>query len=261
MRSVRPSLLALLFLLSLSLNKTVWSTDIVPIRVFAAASLASVLEPIAQDFKAIHSQELLISYGASSTLARQIAYGAPADVFISANPRWMQTLVDAGLVQTEGVQILLHNRLLLVAPPESAFTPTNSLPSAAELEQLLGDKRLAVGDPQHVPVGLYAESALRVAGLWQQVQNKLAPTEDARSTLALLQRNEVPLGIVYRSDLVAVPKLRVISELPLPPGDLINYPIAAIGQNPTEGVQSLLNYLRSPTAKHLFEQQGFDLAN
>lgn len=233
------------------------SADQPPLHIFAAASLAAVLEDIGNLYQSNHQQPLLISYGASSTLARQISYGAPADVFISANPRWMQSLIDDNVIAATQSQELLHNSLLLVAPADSKIPTLEGPPSVEQLQAWLANGRLAVGDPQHVPVGMYAERSLRAAGLWQAAQSHLAPTEDARASLALLQRAEVALGIVYNSDLLSAPELKVISQLPLPEGEQISYPLAIVAEDSDGSRAQFVDFLRSEQAQSLFRQFGF----
>ena len=237
------------------------ASDQKPLHIFAAASLAAVMEPISQAYQAAHGQRVLLSYGASSTLSRQISYGAPANIFISANPRWMQTLVDNKLISAQQNQALLHNKLLLVAPADSPLESTGQLPSVEKLQDWLQDKRLAVGDPQHVPVGLYAAKALKAAGLWQTLEPRLAPTEDARASLALLQRSEVALGIIYQSDIAAAPGLKQLAELPLPEGEHISYPAAVITDDTQGSAERFMAFLRSPLATQLFIEMGFSPAS
>lgn len=254
-----PASLALLLaaLLALCVAAPARAQEQPPLRVFAAASLAAALEELATAFERRHGRALRISYGASSTLSRQIGQGAPADVFVSANPRWMQVLVDAGQVRDDAVADLVHNRLLLVAPA-GAPAGDGALPSAEQLLQRLGDGRLAMGDPAHVPVGLYAERALRAAGLWQTLAPRLAPTEDARATLALLARGEVPLAVIYRSDRALYPSLQELAELALPAGQRIRYPVAPVGAAAADpAVAALLDFLRSDAAESVFGRHGF----
>ena len=228
-----------------------------PLRLFAAASLAPALEPLAADYLAATGQRLLPVYGASSALARQIDRGAPADAFISANPRWMQTLIDSGVVDASQVRALLGNELVFAAPSNSPLNAIDTAPSEAQLNAWLDGGRLALGDPQHVPIGIYAERALRHASLWQNTQHKLAPTEDARATLALLQRGEVPLAVIYRSDLSSTPSLKAVAPLPLPSGEKINYPLAPV----SDIAEPLLRYLRSDAARTTFIDAGFTVLN
>ncbi len=228
-----------------------------PLLVFAAASLAAVMESIGAAYETEYDQAVQFSYGASSTLSRQISHGAPASVFISANPRWMQTLIDSGTVNTAQSKTLLHNSLVLVAPADSPLNTQDSLPTPAQLQLWLEDGRLAVGDPRHVPVGIYAKRALQSQGLWASVEPRLAPTENARASLALLQRAEVALGIVYASDLIAVPELRKIADIPLPSGERIHYPVAAIGPAPSVDTLRFLRFLSAEQAQQLFAEMGF----
>ncbi len=252
---------ALCFALFFYGSRLALSAEVKPLHVFAAASLAAVMQPISQAYQDATGQEVKLSFGASSTLARQISFGAPAHVFISANPLWMQSLIDSGVVETGKSQDLLHNSLVLVAPAGSTINSNKTLPTASELTHWLQEKRLAVGDPQHVPIGLYAEQALSAAGLWRSVENRLAPTEDARASLALLQRGEVALGIVYHSDLKAIPDLHLVAELPMPDGMKISYPVAVIGEKSHKSGTRFVNFLQSSAATHFFIEMGFSPAS
>ncbi len=145
---------------------------------------------------------MVSSFASSSTLARQIEAGAPADLFISADQKWMDYAVDKKAIDTATRQTLLGNSLVVVAPKASEqkdFT----IDSKTNWTSLLNGGRLAVGDPEHVPAGIYAKEALQKLGAWDTLSPKLAPAEDVRGALALVERNEAPLGIVYGSDAVA----------------------------------------------------------
>ena len=254
----KTATLLLLFLLSASFAA---ASEQKSLRVFAAASLAAVMEPISQAYQEAYGQQVLLSYGASSTLSRQISYGAPVNIFISANPRWMQTLIENKTISAQQSKTLLHNKLLLVAPEKSTIENTGNLPTAEKLQAWLKGHRLAVGDPQHVPVGLYAAEALKAVDLWDVVEPRLAPTEDARSSLALLQRAEVALGIIYQSDLATVPSLKKLAELHLPKGEQISYPAAIIGDDNDGSASRFMSFLRSPLSTQLFVEMGFSPAS
>lgn len=253
----RSRLSTVVFLLFIVSSKCVIAAEQRPLQVFAAASLAAVMEPIRQAYQDSHEQQILLNYGASSTLSRQISYGAPADIFISANPRWMQTLLDRHIISSGGSTNLASNSLLLVAPAGSSIPTSGQLPTAEQLKHWLQDRRLAVGDPLHVPVGLYAARALKFAELWNAVKTRLSPTESALSSLALLRRDEVALGIIYKSDLASAPHLLTIAELPLPSGEHISYPAAIIGEDESGEAERFMTFLQSAPVKRLFLEMGF----
>lgn len=156
---------------------------------------------------------MVSSFASSSTLARQIEAGAPADLFISADQKWMDYAVDKKSIDTASRQTLLGNSLVVVAPKASEqkdFT----IDSKTNWTTLLNGGRLAVGDPEHVPAGIYAKEALQKLGAWETLSPKLAPAEDVRGALALVERNEAPLGIVYGSDAVASKGVKVVATFP-----------------------------------------------
>ncbi len=255
-RSLGRALLIAALLLGHSAGSALASEG-APLHVFAAASLATVLPKLGDDFERQYGQTVRLSYGSSSTLSRQISQGAPAQVFISANPRWMQTLIDAQLVEPHNSRGLLRNTLVLVAPSSSSLPALEAPPSTEQLQAWLAHGRLAVGDPQHVPVGIYAKQALDALALWQSVEHRLAPTEDARASLALLQRAEVELGIVYHSDLIGLDQLKKIADIPLPKGQTIEYPVAIIGPDKSGQARAFVQFLGQPAAQRYFNQMGF----
>ena len=172
------------------------------ITVFAAASLTNAMQDIAAEYKKEKNVEVVSSFASSSTLARQIEAGAPADLFISADQKWMDYAVQKKSIDTASRTTLLGNSLVVVAPktsPQGEMTINKETPWTS----LLKDGRLAVGDPEHVPAGIYAKEALQKLGAWDTLSPKLAPAEDVRGALALVERNEAPLGIVYGSYAVA----------------------------------------------------------
>jgi molybdate transport system substrate-binding protein len=164
--------------------------------VFAAASLADITTAIADRFSGVSGEQVVLSFGSSSTLARQIEAGAPADVFISANQDWVDYVRDhAGYGEALP---LFSNRLVVVAPTDS-----EARVSLENLSEALGGRRLALGDPDHVPAGIYAKQALQAAELWEALEVQLAPAEDARAALRLVERGAAPFGIVYATDALA----------------------------------------------------------
>lgn len=183
------------------------------ITVFAAASLTNAMQDIATQYKKEKNVDVVSSFASSSTLARQIEAGAPADLFISADQKWMDYAVDKKSIDTATRETLLGNSLVVVAPKASAqkdFT----IDSKTNWTSLLNGGRTAVGDPEHVPAGIYAKEALQKLGAWDTTAPKLAPAEDVRGALALVERNEAPLGIVYGSDAVASKGVKVVATFP-----------------------------------------------
>jgi molybdate transport system substrate-binding protein len=223
--------------------------------VFAAASLSDALEEIVARSG---MPEVRTSYASSSTLARQIELGAPADVFISAHPVWMDYLARKGLIDGETRVDLLGNRLVLIAPRSSAVQI--EIRRGFPLAKQIGEGFLAMGDPEHVPAGIYARAALESLGVWSLVEHRITRSESVRAALALVSRGESPLGIVYGSDAVAEPAVRVLGEFPPRTHPLIHYPVACVEGHEHFASDSFLSYLRSPQAKAIFRRYGFETA-
>lgn len=203
--------------------------------VYAAASLTDVLQAIARQggYTGVR-----FSFGSSSTLARQIAQGAPAQLFISADEAWMDVAEQSGRLEPGTRRNWVGNRLALVAPgtgepsapPESAEAVAGTLRTALATQ----DARIVTGDPAHVPAGKYAQSALTSMGLWAEVEPRLARADNVRAALALVERGEAPLGITYRTDALASGKVRVVALFPAASHAPIRYPAALLkGANPT----------------------------
>jgi molybdate transport system substrate-binding protein len=223
--------------------------------VFAAASLKNALDDANAAYQKQSGVAVAASYAASGTLARQIENGAPADLFISADLDWMDYLEGKKLIRPETRRTLLGNALVLVAP--SGSTLHLVLAPGADLAGALGDGRLAIGDPQSVPAGKYARSALESLGLWPQVEAHLARTESVRAALALVSRREVPLGIVYATDAKADPGVDVVATFPESSHAPIVYPAAALAAGNNPKTAAFLDWLGSPAAAEYFTRQGF----
>ncbi len=172
------------------------------LTVFAAASLTDAMHDVAALWQAAGHPPFRASFAASSTLARQIEQGAPANLFASADEKWMDYLAQRGLIAADTRTDLLGNDLVLIVPADK---PTNVIIGPGfDLTTLLGPNgRLSVGDPAHVPAGIYAEQALKKLGMWDKVAPRLAPAADVRSALLLVERGEAPAGIVYATDAAA----------------------------------------------------------
>lgn len=178
-----------------------FSAQAEPLRVFAASSLAVPLTEIAEAYEAEENQEVTIVFASTSLLARQIFEGAPADVFISANESWMNYLQDSGDVGPAARQKLVSNELLMVFIPLTPDHPVaQSEITQDTLLRFLDGRRFGICDPSHVPCGIYAQQALKSAGLWETLESSLAYAPDARALLAWLDRGELGAGILYRSD-------------------------------------------------------------
>jgi molybdate transport system substrate-binding protein len=226
------------------------------VTVFAAASLTDAMKDVSAQWVKAGHQPLRMSFGSSSTLARQIEQGAPANVFASADQKWMDYLVQKMLILADTRKDLLGNDLVLVVP---ANTPKQlTIEPGFDLVGLLGPNgRLAVGDPAHVPVGIYAEQALRKLGIWSSIEPRLARTDDVRSGLLLVERGEAPAGIVYATDAAVSKGVMVAGTFPANSHDPVSYPFALTKAGDTTEARALLTYLAGPQARTVFEQRGF----
>lgn len=229
------------------------------LTVFAAASLKNALDEVAAGFRAETGAAVTLSYAGSSALARQIEQGAPADLFLSASPDWMDALARQGLIDPASRADLLGNRLVLIAPKPSDGAPPApfALRNGADLTGRLGDGRLALALVDAVPAGVYAKAALQSLGLWSAVAPKTAQTDNVRAALALVALGETPLGIVYATDAVAEPRVTVLAPVPAESHPPIRYPVAAVAGRANPLTPRFLAYLRGPAARAAFERQGF----
>jgi molybdate transport system substrate-binding protein len=226
------------------------------LTVFAAASLTDAMKDVSALWTKAGHPPLTLSFGASSTLARQIEEGAPAALFASADEKWMDYLAQKDLIAADTRKDLLGNDLVLVVPADKPIHVT--LGPDFDLLGLLGPNgRLATGDPAHVPVGIYAEQALRKLGWWDKVAPRLARTEDVRAGLLLVERGEAPAGIVYATDAAASKAVMVAGIFPASSHDPVEYPFAVVKAHDTPDARALLTFLEGPQAREVFVQRGF----
>lgn len=222
--------------------------------VFAAASLTNALQEVGDGFTKDASIPVKFSFAASSALARQIENGAPADVFFSADLQWMDYLQARKLIQSATRRDVLGNQLVLVAPVSSEITL--HIAPGFPLLAALGNGRLAIGDPDGVPAGRYAHEALEKLGLWNAVADHLARADSVRSALALVERGETPLGIVYRTDALIDKNVRLVDVFPDSTHLPITYPIA-LASGAKADAAKFLTYVQSPAAGRIFKRYGF----
>ncbi|HEV7432777.1 MAG TPA: molybdate ABC transporter substrate-binding protein [Steroidobacteraceae bacterium] len=226
------------------------------ITVFAAASLTDVLQELGADYAKQSGIKVECSFAATSTLARQIESGAHADVFFSADQEWMDYLDQRALIQKATRRNMLGNRLALVAPVTSVLQ-LQIKPNFPLLAALNGG-RLATGDPDSVPVGRYARSALTSLGVWNDVADRLVRADNVRTALAFVARGEVPLGIVYKTDAQIDKQVRIVDLFPADSHLPISYPIALTNTANTKAA-SLVEFLRGPVGTAAFEKYGFSV--
>jgi molybdate transport system substrate-binding protein len=223
--------------------------------IFAAASLKDALDAVNAAWQKKTGKQATISYAASSTLAKQIEQGAPADVFVSADQDWMNYLAERNLIKAGTRFDLLGNTLVLIAPKDSPATAKIG-PDFA-LAALLVDGRLAMADTASVPAGKYGKAALESLRVWGSVKDKLAQAENVRAALALVSRGEAPLGIVYGSDARSDPKVRVVDIFPAKTHPPIVYPAAETAASASPDAIGFLDFIKSSAAADIFEAQGF----
>lgn len=231
------------------------------VTIFAAASTGAAIDDIAQSYAETEPEteggaaDVRAVYAASSTLARQIAAGAPSDLYLSANQQWMDYLSENDLLEPGRQVTLLGNKLVLIVPKDSSLKTMNRLTSGS-LMALKGE-RIAIGDPDHVPAGIYARQALTALGVWSQLEPGAARTADVRAALALVARGEVAAGIVYRSDTVGRASVRVVATFPTDSHAPIVYPLAMVAGRSDPATNAFFDYLQGDTAREIFRRYGF----
>jgi molybdate transport system substrate-binding protein len=224
------------------------------LTVFAASSLTNALQEIGGAFTHDTGEPVRFSFAASSTLARQIESGVGANIFFPADSEWMDYLQARGLIDKGSRRDVLGNRLVLIAPADSKVN-LKIQPKFKLLEALNGG-RLATGDPDSVPVGKYAQSALTRLGLWARIVDRLVRAENVRSAMAFVARGEAPLGIVYATDAWVDKKVRIVDTFPADSHSPITYPVAATNIAHADA-QKFIDYLGNPASRAVFKKYGF----
>lgn len=227
-----------------------------PPTIFAAASLQPALDQLAHA-GTLGTPAPQMVYAASSALARQIEDGAPADVFISADQRWMDDAARHHAIVSGTRRNLLGNALVLIAPTRSRARADLTHGAAPLLEVLGQQGRLAIALPDSVPAGIYARQSLTHLGMWSALAPRMAMTRDVRAALNLVVLRQAPLGIVYRSDAVSEPRVKVLATFPPASHKLIVYPAAIVAGHDNAASRALLAALESPRARDVFTRWGF----
>ena len=223
-----------------------------------AVSLKDVTEQLGRDFMAARpGVTLRYNFGASGDLQKQIEAGAPADIFISANEEWMDYLVAKNLIATATRVSPVGNALVMIAPADSPLMAVE-IDRRLDIRALIGpDARIVTGDPTNVPVGMYAKKALENLGLWTSAEPLLARADNVRAALALVERGEAPLGIVYETDARASKGVRVVGTFPPESHPPITYPFAIIAGRDTPPVLSFFRYVTAGSAADVYKSLGF----
>jgi molybdate transport system substrate-binding protein len=235
------------------LAMTLPSLKAADITVFAAASLTDALKELGASYEKSSGDKVAFNFAASNTLEMQIKAGAPADLFFSADEPKMDDLAKAGLVAKESRKDLLSNSLVIVVPSDS----TAALNSAAGLEDPKFAK-IAIGQPQSVPAGIYAKAYLQKIGIWDKVSARVIPSESVRAALAAVETGNAEAGIVYKTDALHSKKVKIAFEVPAAEGPAIAYPIALVqGSKNAAAAKKFLDYLEEPGSLKTFEKYGF----
>lgn len=225
------------------------------VTVFAAASLKNALDTLAADFSAKSGHQVSVSYAGSGQLAKQIIAGAPADIFLSAAPDWMDQVEAAGLLVEKSRVDLLGNRLVLISHDLAA--PDISISEQTDFPAMLGREKLAMALVDAVPAGQYGKAALTTLGLWDGVKDHVAQADNVRAALTLVARGEAPLGIVYATDKAATDQVKIVGEFPAESYPPIIYPMARLTTGDHEASQAFYTALTSDAAAQIFQSEGF----
>jgi molybdate transport system substrate-binding protein len=226
-----------------------------PVTVFAAASLTDALKAAAARWQGQGRGPVVLSFGSSSAIAKQVEAGAPADIFASADEKWMKYLSDGNLMDAATIHRPVGNDLVMIAPADS--TTSITIAPSFDLVGALNGGRLSIGDPKGVPAGTYAKQALTKLGVWEAVELHTAPAENVRAALALVQRGEAPLGIVYSTDAHGAKGIKVIATFPDDSHDPIVYPMGIVAGHDRPEVKAFFDFLLSAEGAALFKSYGF----
>jgi len=227
------------------------------ITVFAASSLTNTMKAIADAYQAKTGTKVTLSFGGSNTLAQQIDQGANADIFMSADPQWMDFLAKNDRIAADTRHNLLGNRLVLIGG--SGSKPVAIAPHM-DLAGALGGGRLALADPAAVPAGIYGKAALTYLAVWDSVADKVAPADNVRAAMQFVSRGEAPYGIVYETDARVDPGVHVVAVFPESTHPPIVYPVA-LTKTALPAAKDFLTYVSGPDAKAIFEKAGFTVLN
>lgn len=248
----------LVTLVTLALTASLSSTHLLAaekLRVYAASSMTNAVNLLVEEFEKNHTVDVIPVYASTSSLVRQIERGAPADIFISANEKWMTHLVDRKYVSSDNVTNLCENELVLIAPKGSSVSL--DLSQGEQWTKLLTNERLAVGNTMSVPAGIYAKEALETLGVWDDVSSRLAPSNNVRMALALVERSEAKLGIVYKTDALLSKEVNLVETFPSDLHTPIRYPVAKMSDKVI--AEEFYIFLDTEKAKDILNSFGFEV--
>lgn len=223
------------------------------LQVWGPASLVDVLPQVARAWRRAGGTKATFSFDATSRVARQIVQGAPADVFVAADRRWMDYVQAKGDIRPQTRTEFLHNQLVVIAPTSRPDPGWHSLDDLAST----GVHRLVLGG-EAVPVGRYADAALRAAGVWKALSGSVVRAEHARAALAWVARGDAGAGIVYRTDAMAEPRVRILFTVPASLHPPIVYTAAVVrGARHPKAAERFIRFLGSKPARNAFDEAGF----
>jgi molybdate transport system substrate-binding protein len=249
-------LVAAAALVAIALPLTAFAQD-ASLTVYAAASMKNALDDTDAAFTKATGIKVLVVYAASSALAQALDRGSKADVFISADVKWMDYAADRKLIKPDTRVNLLGNRLVLIAANDSKIERVD-IGKDFDIARLVGDGRIAVANVETVPAGIYAKAALEALGAWAAAEPKLNITTNVRTTLALVARKQASVGIVYQTDAKIEPLVKIVGVFPDGSHEPIIYPAATTAEAMNPAVTRYLDFLRSSPAKAIFERYGFN---
>lgn len=227
-----------------------------PISIFAAASTTEATQEVADLFELKSGCSVSTIFAGSATLARQIAAGAPADLYLSANQSWMNWLIAQNTVKARNSRNYLTNQLVIITPAKNSIAI--ALPLGPQTQ--LPDTPFALAEPNSVPAGIYGTQSLKKLGLWQKLKGNLLIGSNVRTVLAWVSQGEAKLGIAYATDAQADPSVRIAAHLPAHTHDPIIYPLALIGERPTKPARAFYDWLQTHEALSIFADHGFALS-
>lgn len=226
------------------------------VTTFAAASLTNAFEDIGKAYEAKGKPKVKFSFAASSALAKQMEAGAPASIFASADLKWMDYVEKKDLIVPSSRVVPIGNALVLVAPADKAKPVT--IAKGMDIEALLGaNGRIATGLVDSVPVGVYAKLAFTNLGVWDKVAPRIVGAESVRAALALVERGEVPYGVVYATDAAIAKNVKVVAVFPADSHPPVEYPFALVKGQDTAAAKDFFAYLVGPEAKEIYKKYGF----
>lgn len=245
-----------LVLLAVLLNTIVFHVQAQDkLTVYAASSMTNAVNDLVKEFEKTSRIATTTVYAGTSSLARQIEQGAPADLFISANKKWVNYLIKKQIVNSDAVTELARNQLVVVSP--IGHTDILQIDSGTSWLSYLKGGRLAIGQTNAVPAGIYAKESLESLAVWQDVKFSLAPTNNVRIALTLVERAEAPLGIVYKTDALMSSEVKIVANLPDTSHQPITYPLVQLNAKPQ--TQQFADFLQTPKARNILLSYGFQV--